>query len=131
MFEDRAYILSRREAAGGRGINASSVIHSFGGETLAIATSGGKTGERLEQFLGGLGFPYLIVRIRNPIRTNLAITDRQGLTVKLNEVGPALSERELARLEKAVIGVLDRAAWLLLCGSIPPGTPSAILAVSA
>src|SRR5581483_2611317 len=30
-FEDRARISSSRESAGGRGINASCVIHSFGG----------------------------------------------------------------------------------------------------
>jgi fructose-1-phosphate kinase PfkB-like protein len=30
-FEDRAYINSSRESAGGRGINVSSVVHSFGG----------------------------------------------------------------------------------------------------
>ena len=36
VFDDRAYILSTSESAGGRGINASCVIHSFGGRTLAI-----------------------------------------------------------------------------------------------
>jgi fructose-1-phosphate kinase PfkB-like protein len=30
-FEDRAYIKSSGESAGGRGINATGVIHSFGG----------------------------------------------------------------------------------------------------
>jgi 6-phosphofructokinase 2 len=47
-FEDRAYIDSRHDSAGGRGINAACVIHSFGGETLAIFPSGGKNGKRLE-----------------------------------------------------------------------------------
>ena len=35
-FEDRGYILSRGESAGGRGLNASQVLHSFGAPTLAI-----------------------------------------------------------------------------------------------
>ena len=39
-FEDRAYINSTRESAGGRGINASCVIHSFGGKTLALLICG-------------------------------------------------------------------------------------------
>ena len=34
VFEDRGYILSRSEAAGGRGINASHVISAFGGKKL-------------------------------------------------------------------------------------------------
>ena len=40
-FEDRAYIESRHESPGGRGINAACVIHSFGGKPLAIFPSGG------------------------------------------------------------------------------------------
>ena len=60
VFEDRGYILDRSEAAGGRGINASQVIHSFGGKTAAVLTTGGVAGERLEKLLGGLGFPYIL-----------------------------------------------------------------------
>lgn len=124
VFEDRAYILSTSESAGGRGINASCVIHSFGGQTRAIATCGGKAGARLEQFLGHCGFPVEMVPIDNEVRTNLIITDRQGLTVKLNEVGPFISAPELDRLEAVVRGSLRGVDWLMLCGSIPPGVPA-------
>src|ERR1700731_94441 len=47
-FEDRTYILSSKDSPGGRGINAASVIHSFGGKTLAIFPAGGDRGARLE-----------------------------------------------------------------------------------
>src|SRR5882724_4342972 len=123
VFEDRAYILSTNESAGGRGINAASVIHSFGGKTLAILTSGGKSGKRLEELVRAYGFPIEVVPIKNEIRTNLTITDKQGLTVKLNEAGPPMDKRELDRLEKATIKRLDHAQWLMLCGSVPPGAP--------
>jgi 1-phosphofructokinase family hexose kinase len=124
VFEDRAYILSTNESAGGRGINASRVIHSFGGKTQAILTSGGETGKRLEALVRAYGFPVEIVPIAGEIRTNLTITDKQGLTVKLNEAGPAMDKREIDRLEKATIRRLDKADWLMLCGSIPPAAPS-------
>jgi 1-phosphofructokinase family hexose kinase len=123
-FEDRAYIDSRHDSAGGRGINAACVIHSFGGETLAIFPSGGKNGKRLESFLAEYGYPTLSVPIAEEIRTNLTITDRQGLTVSLNERGPKLEKSEINRLEKAVQNSLQGAHWLLLCGSLPPGAPS-------
>jgi 1-phosphofructokinase family hexose kinase len=123
VFEDRAYILASSESPGGRGINASRVIHSFGGRTLAIATQGGKSGRLFQELLAGSGFPVELVKIRNGIRTNLAISDKQGLTVKLNEIGPRLSQDEWKRLEKAVAASLDKAAWLMLCGSLPPGVP--------
>ena len=123
-FEDRAYIKSSRECAGGRGINASCVVHSFGGETIALLTSGGDTGKRLEGYLSCCGFPVSVVPVRNSIRTNLTITDRHGLTVNLNETGPELAKSEIACVERAVRDALDKASWLLVCGSIPPGVPA-------
>lgn len=122
-FDDRAYLLARSEDAGGRGINASLVLAAFGAETLAIATSGGKAGERFEQFLQQHQINYELVRIASEIRTNYSITDRQGLTVKLDEKGPTLTADEVERLERAVDEKLARASWLLLCGSLPPGVP--------
>lgn len=124
VFEDRAYILSTRESAGGRGINASCVLHSYGAPTLAIATCGGKSGRLLEEFLSNCQFQTDLVRVRHEIRTNMTIADRNGLAVKLNERGPALSPSELARVEKAVTARLKDASWLMLCGSLPPGVPS-------
>ena len=64
-FEDRAYINSSRQSAGGRGINASCVIHSFGGETLAVLISGGDSGRRLEAHLNGCGYRISVVPIEN------------------------------------------------------------------
>ena len=121
VFEDRAYIQSTNESAGGRGINASRVLHSFGAETLAILVSGGPGGERLEELLATSGFPTEVVRIAHEIRSNLTISDQQGLTVKLNELGPEVSEEEIQALEHAVAGHLNGAQWLMICGSIPPG----------
>lgn len=122
-FDDRAYLLDKSKAAGGRGINASMVLQSFGVKTLAIAIVGGPAGERFEEFLRSYGFEFELVRIREEIRTNYAITDSQGLTVKLDQKGPTLAAEEVAALEQAVEARLDEASWLLLCGSLPPGVP--------
>lgn len=121
VFEDRAYILSTSETAGGRGINASVVIHGFGAPTKAIASSGGKAGKRFEELLAEAGFATQFVRIRHSIRTNLTIVDKQGLAVKLNERGPHIQASELDRVEKTVAENLDGVAWLMICGSLPPG----------
>jgi 1-phosphofructokinase family hexose kinase len=123
VFEDRAYILDTRLSAGGRGINASSVINSFGGKTLAIATSGGVTGKKFEGFLSSCGFPIQVVPISHETRTNLTISDKQGLTVKLNEFGPKIEQTELDAVTNAVEISLKGATWLMICGSLPPGVP--------
>lgn len=127
-FEDRAYILSTKDTPGGRGINASSVIHAFGGKTLAILPAGGSSGIRFQEFLRDCGFPVVIVPIRNKVRTNLTITDAHGLTAKLNEHGPRLSAAEVKKILKAIYEHLDGAAWLSLCGSLPPGVPEHLYA---
>lgn len=121
-FEDRAYINSTYQSPGGRGINASCVVHSFGGQTLALFISGGETGNRLQELLRGC-VPFEIVPVAREIRTNLTITDRHGLTVNLNEKGPELGKAEIALVEGAVRSALPKAEWLMICGSVPPGVP--------
>jgi 1-phosphofructokinase family hexose kinase len=123
-FEDRAYIRSSHESPGGRGINASCVIHSFGGKTLAIAPAGGPAGETFSRFLTGCGYEVAFIPVQEEIRTNLTITDRHGVTVSLNETGPRLTGEELGAVEAMVRDKLERARWLMLCGSLPPGAPA-------
>jgi 1-phosphofructokinase family hexose kinase len=124
VFEDRAYILDRTEAGGGRGINASKVIHAFGGKTLALLTAGGAVGEKMLKLLTGMGFPFEAVRSANDSRVNLTISDKQGLTIKLNEIGNPLSPAELKQIQQLVEARLAKAHWLMICGSIPPGVPA-------
>jgi 1-phosphofructokinase family hexose kinase len=123
VFEDRGYILDRSEAAGGRGLNASHVIHAFGGKTVAILTAGGAPGEKIKKLLGSVEFAYDIVGVQAESRTNLTISDRHGLTVKLNEHGAALLPEELDQIKKRVAARLPKAQWLMICGSIQPGVP--------
>ncbi len=127
VFDDRAYIQSMGESAGGRGLNTSAVLHSWGAPTLAIVPSGGEAGPRFEGHLARLGFPFEAVPVRQNVRSNLIITDRQGMTVKLNEPGPALSQDELDAIEAVVRRRLSGAQWLLVCGSLPPGVPSSFV----
>ncbi len=124
VFEDRAYVIDRSEAAGGRGVNASHVIHSFGGKTLALLASGGARGEQMEKLLAKLAFPYEVVRVHSETRVNLTISDKQGLTVKLNEIGAPLEEQEVAEIHRLVEARLAKAQWLMICGSVPPGVSS-------
>ena len=123
VFEDRGYILGRTEAAGGRGVNASRVIHAFGAKTLALLASGGEAGTRMEASLKEMGLPFEAVRVHSESRTNLTISDKQGLTVKLNEVGAPLAKSELRDIFKLVEARLKGASWLMICGSIPPQVP--------
>jgi len=123
VFEDRASILATSESAGGRGINASRVIHQFGSKTLAIVPVGGSNSGSFETLLRSIGVPAEIVPVEREIRTNLTISDKQGLTVALNEAGAPISIKELGLIHKAVEKRLSKGDWLMICGSIPPGVP--------
>ena len=124
VFEDRAYINSSRESAGGRGINASFVIHCFGGKTKAIVPAGGESGTHFEDLVKASGFQLVVVPVSRSVRHNLIITDKQGLTIKLNEPGAPLEKSELALIEKEIRANLNKVSWLLICGSLPPGVPA-------
>ena len=50
-------------SAGGRGINAASVIHSFGGQTLAVLICGGDAGTRLQEHLQCDGLQVRVVPV--------------------------------------------------------------------
>ncbi len=122
VFEDRAYIEQTTEAAGGRGINAARVLTSFAASVTAITMSGPREGgRRFEEALAQDGFGKEIVKIRQPIRNNLTISDRQGLSVKLNERGPKIAQSDQNKLISAVEKLLPDSSWLMLCGSLPPG----------
>jgi len=121
VFEDRAYILDQTETAGGRGINASQVIHGFGGKTRALLTSGGGAGKRMLKSLAGMGFPHETVSVATESRINFTISDKEGLTVKLNEVGATLEADEVQAVRKMVEGHIKEARWLMICGSLQPG----------
>ena len=71
VFEDRAYITSSRESAGGRGINAASVIHSFGGKAMAIVPAGGKAGAHFESLLKASGLTLVVVPVHGEVRNEL------------------------------------------------------------
>ncbi len=120
-YEDRVYVRSSFEQAGGKGINAAMVIHGLGDAVLALATVGGGTGKRMAALLGASGLPVSLIPIRQPVRRNLTISDMQGLTIKLDEAGPEISRAEEKRIEAATLSRLEGISWLLLCGSLPPG----------
>lgn len=120
-YEDRIYIRSSLEQAGGKGINAAQVIHGLGARVLALATCGGEAGSRFTELLESTRLPVKLIPIRNSIRRNLTISDLHGLTIKLDEAGPEISAEEERAIEDAVRRELGGAGWLLLCGSLPPG----------
>ena len=64
-----------------------------------------------------------MVRVHAEGRANLTISDKQGLTIKLNEIGAPLEEKEVGAVRDLVEARLKKASWLMICGSTQPGVP--------
>ncbi len=67
--------------------------------------------------------PADLVRVEAKTRRNVAVSDRAGATLKLDQRGRALSAGELARVAAAVERRLPGLRWLMLAGSVAPGSP--------
>ncbi|MEX2301753.1 MAG: 1-phosphofructokinase family hexose kinase [Bryobacterales bacterium] len=123
VYDDRTFIQSETEHAGGKGINAAQVIHAYGGEVHAIAPIGGETGRRFARLVAASQIPVTLIPVAGETRRNFAIIDDQGLMIKLDQPGSKLSDKDLHRVEDAVREHLPGAAWLMLNGSVPPKAP--------
>ncbi|MER7798214.1 hexose kinase [Microbacterium sp. NPDC096154] len=111
---------SAREDAGGKGVNVARVVAAAGAPVTAVLplASDDPYGTLIHQL------PLRAVPVAGHARANLAITDADGETTKINLPGAAVSAGEAAALIDAVVEAADGAAWLALCGSLPPGVAS-------
>lgn len=115
--------------SGGKGVNVSRALVASGLDTVAVLPGGDS-----DPVLAGLlddGVPYAALPIREPLRSNVTLTEPDGVTTKINEPGPELSQDE----QEALIGLLldcsRGASWVVLAGSLPPGVPADFYATVA
>ncbi len=120
--------LGVRVDPGGKGINVSRALATHGIPTRAIVTIGGAEGEHLVTLLRGTGIEIVEVPIHGAIRSNITVVEPDGTTTKFNEPGAQLSAGELNAVFEAVASAVTAADWLVLSGSLPPGTPPGVYA---
>ena len=110
-----------REDPGGKGLNVSRALALHGTATTAVLPIGGVYGRLMLDLLEPLNVALKPVRIGQAIRANIGIVEPDGTTTKINELGPQLTDDELAGLRAAVREASAGAAWVVCCGSLPPG----------
>jgi 1-phosphofructokinase len=106
---------------GGKGINVARALTLATVDALAVLPAADH-----DPLLGALRsreVPFIAVPIGELVRTNLAITETDGTTTKLNERGALLDETSLAALTECVVQQARSASWVVLSGSLPPGAP--------
>ena len=120
--------LGVRVDPGGKGINVSRALATHGIPTRAVVTIGGAEGEHLVALLRGTGIEIVPVPIKGAIRSNITVVEPDGTTTKFNEPGAELSPEELNAVFDAVANAIAAADWLVVSGSLPPGTPADVYA---
>jgi 1-phosphofructokinase len=109
------------EQAGGKGVNISRAASLAGLETVAVFPAGSDS-----PFTGELEHQGILCRPVNPtgpIRVNLTLTEGDGTTTKINSAGAIADPALLGRLGDALLRHGADADWVVLAGSVPPGTP--------
>jgi 1-phosphofructokinase len=64
------------------------------------------------------------VPLAEGVRTNLTLTEPDGTTTKINEPGPSLDAESIEKLAHLLVLESERADWVVLSGSLPPGVPA-------
>ncbi|MGY4708248.1 1-phosphofructokinase [Mycolicibacterium sp. CBM1] len=104
---------------GGKGVNVARALTLAGLETVAVLPAAAH--DPLVAALESYGVAFHAVPIDGMVRTNLAITEADGTTTKLNEPGAALDAPALRALTEAILERAASARWVVLSGSLPPG----------
>jgi 1-phosphofructokinase len=106
---------------GGKGVNVARALTLAGLDAVAVLPA--PANDPLVDALKANAVPFRCVPTAGTVRTNLAITEHDGTTTKLNEPGAALDAAALDAVTRAVAASAESAAWVVLSGSLPPGVP--------
>lgn len=125
LYEDaKSRFHQHATSAGGGGINVARNLHRLGLDVLAIFPAGGPNGQRLEETLTSAGVPCRVIPVASNTRQNFALTEKAtGKFYHLVFPGPGLLEPEWQACLEAVENLDPVPEFLVLSGSLPPGTP--------
>lgn len=106
---------------GGKGVNVARAIAAAGGDVVSVLPAA--SADPIVMALRALGLELATVPVQTPVRTNYTLVDPAGTTTKLNEPGTALTEATRTALSGVLHGHAATAHWVVLSGSLPPGSP--------
>ncbi|HHE51839.1 MAG TPA: 1-phosphofructokinase family hexose kinase [Candidatus Acetothermia bacterium] len=110
-------------SAGGKGVNMSIFLSHLGVENVAMGFVGGHVGHVVVRDLRDEGVTTNFVWVNGETRTNVIMLERghEYVPIMIDEPGPAISTEEVARFLRRYKRMLNRATWVILAGSLPPG----------
>jgi 6-phosphofructokinase 2 len=109
---------------GGGGINVSRAIKKLGGESKALFTSGGYTGNILDSLLKQEDITCCALTIGERTRESFAVFEEStGLQYRFSMEGPFLRKNEWEEVFKMLWNERPRPDYIVGSGLLPPGVP--------
>jgi 1-phosphofructokinase family hexose kinase len=105
---------------GGKGVNVARALKCLGEPVIATGLAGGRTGTTIIEELTAEGILNDFVRIKEESRASTAVIDpMSGEQTEINEVGPSVTEDEIAVLFDKLRYLSKGADMVVLAGSLP------------
>lgn len=110
---------------GGGGVNVARVVQRLGGQTLAVYTAGGPTGEAYRRLIEAERIPTVVVPIQGSTRESFTVDETStGNQFRFVLEGPELSEMEWRACLTLMAESMPQGGYVIASGSLPPGVPS-------
>ena len=123
IAEQKIRCESPRYDAGGGGINVSKAISKLGGSSTCIFTSGGSSGEMLEDLIAKEKLQSIVIKTKNWTRENFIAFDTSTQSqYRFGFPGNKLFDDETDKIIEMVSNL--KAEYLVISGSLNEGLPS-------
>lgn len=109
---------------GGKGINVSLVLSSFGIENIALGFKAGFTGEELERLLKERNIKTDLISLEKG-NTRINVKLKTNKETEINAIGPVITSEDIKILFNK-LDLLKENDYLILSGSVPKSLPTNI-----
>jgi 1-phosphofructokinase len=107
--------------AGGKGVNVSRALLANSVPSVAVIPLGGAVGDELATLLKAEDVEMTVVPVKEATRSNVTLSEPDGTTTKVNEVGSPLTREEIDHVEETVCQLARADDWVVLSGTLPAG----------
>lgn len=124
IVERKLYCKTPVYEPGGGGVNVSRAIKKLGAESTLLYTSGGMSGQLLNNLLEEEKIGHKPAHIKGVIRENVIIFEETtGLQYRFGMPGPVLTEEEWQRCLDGLESIEPKPDYIVASGSLPSGVP--------
>lgn len=117
-FDATNRVLEEKREVGGKGINVSRVVRSFGLPNLCLTVAGEDNSNEFAGYLEQESIHYELLKIRGAVRENLTLRHEEN-TIKVNRKGPFLSVMMIGALMALIQNRLNPGDIVMFGGSLP------------